>query len=238
MTAALAGVGSLTVIRDLVGEVPSGAPEGGPQMTLLTESGSVALAVDVAPRDIEYGGMNHNWAEAERSGTVPLLLHESIPLLTMSFSFMMTSKTDLHEPITARVDRLRELARHHERVLCRYGPSEQGVWRITACSMSSELRAPGTNAITRATVSITLTQASDAAPAIGPVLRPPPPPPPPPKPPPPRTHTVRKGDTLWDIARRYYGPNAGPSWPRIFDANRSKIKDPHWIYPGQNFVIP
>lgn len=51
-----------------------------------------------------------------------------------------------------------------------------------------------------------------------------------------RTYTVKKGDTLWAIAKRFYGK--GSDYPKIFNANRDKIKDPHWIYPGQVFVIP
>jgi nucleoid-associated protein YgaU len=51
-------------------------------------------------------------------------------------------------------------------------------------------------------------------------------------------HTVVKGDCLWCIARenRYYGN--GFAWPKIYDANRDKIKDPDLIYPGQEFKIP
>lgn len=51
-----------------------------------------------------------------------------------------------------------------------------------------------------------------------------------------RTHTVVRGDTLWGIAQRYYG--AGSKYTVIYNANRDKIKDPHWIYPGQVFTIP
>jgi hypothetical protein len=52
----------------------------------------------------------------------------------------------------------------------------------------------------------------------------------------PREHVVRRGDTLWDLARSYF---QNPFlWPRIFDANRQVIRDPHWIYPDQRFVIP
>jgi len=51
-----------------------------------------------------------------------------------------------------------------------------------------------------------------------------------------RTHVVRRGDTLWDLARLYL--NNPFQWPRIYEANRSQIRDPHWIYPNQRFVIP
>lgn len=48
-------------------------------------------------------------------------------------------------------------------------------------------------------------------------------------------HTVVKGDTLWDISAKYLG--SPTKWPNIYKDNKSKIKDPHWIYPGQKFLI-
>ena len=51
-----------------------------------------------------------------------------------------------------------------------------------------------------------------------------------------RVHVVRKGDTLWDLSAFYL---SNPFlWPSIWQANKTYIKDPHWIYPGQNFLIP
>ncbi|MEA3246210.1 MAG: LysM peptidoglycan-binding domain-containing protein [Gemmatimonadota bacterium] len=52
----------------------------------------------------------------------------------------------------------------------------------------------------------------------------------------PATHTVKKGDTLWDLAREYLGDPF--QWPQIYRLNGELIKDPHWIYPGQVFKLP
>ena len=51
-----------------------------------------------------------------------------------------------------------------------------------------------------------------------------------------KIHVVKKGDTLWDLSGYYYD---NPFiWRNIYNANLDKIDDPHWIYPGQEFIIP
>ncbi|MBS2030575.1 MAG: LysM peptidoglycan-binding domain-containing protein [Deltaproteobacteria bacterium] len=43
------------------------------------------------------------------------------------------------------------------------------------------------------------------------------------------THTVIKGDTLWDLSQHYLG---NPwYWPKVWSYN-PQIANPHWIYPG------
>jgi len=49
-------------------------------------------------------------------------------------------------------------------------------------------------------------------------------------------YEVEKGDSLWNIAERFY--STGEKWIRIFEANRDIIKNPSMIYPYQRFTIP
>ncbi len=44
----------------------------------------------------------------------------------------------------------------------------------------------------------------------------------------PTFHTVKKGDTLWDITDKYYGDPW--KWPQVWSYN-PEITNPHWIYP-------
>lgn len=47
--------------------------------------------------------------------------------------------------------------------------------------------------------------------------------------------TVKKGDSLWRIARRTSG--RGMAYLVIYQANRDQIRDPNLIYPGQVFHV-
>jgi nucleoid-associated protein YgaU len=47
---------------------------------------------------------------------------------------------------------------------------------------------------------------------------------------------IRKGDTLWQIARKVYG--RGVTFSTIYNANTGQITDPNLIFPGQVFALP
>ncbi len=63
-----------------------------------------------------------------------------------------------------------------------------------------------------------------------------------------RNYIVKRGDTLWDLAKTYYG--SGTKYTVIYDANRDNIEAEakrrgkqssnggYWIYPGTELTIP
>jgi nucleoid-associated protein YgaU len=83
------------------------------------------------------------------------------------------------------------------------------------------------------------------SPTPPPKMTPPPPPSKKPPTPPPvvhppvnqQTYTVVKGDTLFGIAKKFYGD--GNLWHLIYNANKAKIgANPNLIKPGQILIIP
>jgi nucleoid-associated protein YgaU len=49
-------------------------------------------------------------------------------------------------------------------------------------------------------------------------------------------YTIRRGDTLWAIAKRYLG--SGLRYPTIFQRNRETINNPNLIHPEQQVKVP
>src|SRR5262245_32943232 len=49
-----------------------------------------------------------------------------------------------------------------------------------------------------------------------------------------QVHVVVRGDTLWDLARQFYGDPY--LWPQLWERNKY-VLDAHWIYPGDPLVL-
>jgi LysM repeat protein len=47
-------------------------------------------------------------------------------------------------------------------------------------------------------------------------------------------HTVKQGDTLWEVSKQYLKDPF--LWPQIWEIN-SQVRNPHWIYPGDQILI-
>ena len=52
----------------------------------------------------------------------------------------------------------------------------------------------------------------------------------------PQTHTIQRGENLWNLAQRFYGDAL--LWPHIYRANRRTVADPDHIVIGKKLVIP
>ncbi|MCK7513647.1 MAG: LysM peptidoglycan-binding domain-containing protein [Desulfobacterales bacterium] len=48
-------------------------------------------------------------------------------------------------------------------------------------------------------------------------------------------YTVQKGDTLWDLSRRF--SDTPWVWPELWEENSETIANPHLIYPGQKIRL-
>ena len=52
-----------------------------------------------------------------------------------------------------------------------------------------------------------------------------------------KTYTVKKGDCLWNITKKYTGKGSG--WKELYKLNKKVIgSNPNLIYPGQKLTLP
>lgn len=224
------------------------ARKGRKKMVIRAETGKALFTVPYAPLSVTHDSLAPTYATSERPGRVPLLERSGEPLPTMSFTLFLGSK-NLQQDIDAQLKFFENMSKYQNRLgITGYGTMEAGLWRITSLSISV-LQRTVSNHVSRANVDVTFTRASDAAVRVGPVSGGVKPPksnqdskngsggvkkPIKPAPSKPRYYVVKKGDTLWELAVRYY--KDGSKWRKIADANG--IRDARTIPVGKKLRIP
>lgn len=207
-----------------------------PKLTLALESGR-RLDLHYAPQTIELGGWSPSFVDADRPGRQALTLRSGEPKPTMSFDALLAYPNP-QQTVEHTLKALREMAASRERMSVIFGPSAAGLWRLVGASVSSEELQEGTNAITRAVVSLSFTRAVDLTVKVGPMsggVKPPTGRTGAPRPATaPRTYTVKAGDTLTGIAVRIYRSES--RWRDIAKANG--ITDPRKLRVGQVLKLP
>ena len=229
---------ALTIRRPRAATV---APRRHPKATISSEDGT-RLVLPFAPNDVDHGGLADTYETQERPGRKPLVTYTADGLRTFATTVLLAHR-DHHQPVEGLIATLRELAEDGARLAVSLSALERGVWTLTDASIRTELRAPGTNAVTRATASLTFTEAVDAVVNVGPLsggkkkkkgkgkagkagagkgkrnVR---------------RYTVKAGDTLARIALKFYDDPG--EWRRI--ARASDLRDPRKLRPGMVLTIP
>lgn len=228
----MAGVVKTTIVA---------APNQHGHKRAIVKSGSRRIILRCTSPKVDHSGLAGAWKQVPRSGDRPLLGMDGRQLHVAKVQARVARDdgSAVEDILVALINISRD--GQNTVTLANYGYLEAGPWRLSDIAIVSEMRKFGTNQVTRADVTLTLTEA---------VAEPGPKAPKKPKKPAagggsksggsgkgtPRTrvYTVVRGDTLSRIAVKFYGD--ANQWHRIAKANN--IRDPNRIYPGQRLKIP
>lgn len=215
------------------------------KMTIKTANGVEAFTTSYPPLEVTYGGFEGQFEEIARPGRKPLLRKSGQALRTISMTLLVFGGRLESKSADDQLLKLQRLANARLPVVIEYEPRTDGNWMITSLSYDSQMRELGTSHVARAEVQIEFTEYIDKLmvqkePGKGgggggnggggggnggggggsgnkKV-----------------TYTVRKGDTLYSIAKKFYGD--ADRWKVIAKAN--DIKDPRKLKVGKVIKIP
>lgn len=221
-------------------------------MTFTAESGGASLNIPYAPQEVSHTSVINDWVSIPRPGLMENVVYGGPMRPKMSFDLVIHDKrvlatsgaTTLVRAITV-VQTLISMAKKG-RVRISYGAMESGLWWISDLQVKTTKRDPLTDEMIGATVSMSLIRndsgsttshtgpttggwktASSAASTVAKTVSKS-------TTPATRTYTVKRGDTLWKIAAKFYGD--GSKWGKIATAN--KITDPRKLPTGKVLRIP
>lgn len=204
------------------------------------------LALPRAPRVTEFSSIGQEWSESARAGRESVMRRTGKKTKEFSISIEL-GVTDRTKTVKYQLKNLEDWANTVKPVRIIFTSNETGYYHITDFSYTVNERRESDNEPSRASVTLSFRRAVTESIKIGAIKRPVKKKPTPKKKYKPkakpkpkakkkkvRTHKMRKGDTLWDLARKYYGNSN--KWKKLADAN--KIKNVRKIPIGKVIKIP
>jgi nucleoid-associated protein YgaU len=228
------------------------------ELTLVNTSGgkSTVVVLPITDPAASFKGLEADWEQVTRPGRKPILARVGEKLTTLDLKVTVAApdggRLDPGGTVEATLTKLVSMAGNDTAampVALTWGAfdtsanvTQTGRWHFQSFEIDSETRQPGTNNISRADLTITLVEASDAPTASSSAL------PAWTKPPAApagistarpagsiTVWTVSQGDTVYKIAAAVYG-NPEPGWRTILDANN--ITNTGQLTPGLILTIP
>lgn len=128
----------------------------------------LVVVLPVWPDGIEFTGAADSWEQQGRPGRMPLLRRTGLALPTVRVDDLPVGVGPLTRSCLPTISALRRLARMRTPARLWTAGADRGRWRVTELGWTETDWAPSGQP-SRATVSMTLTAASDPAVPVGPV---------------------------------------------------------------------
>lgn len=223
------------------------------QLTLLN-GGGVVIQLPITDPSAVYDNLAANWVQVTRPGRAPILVNAGGQLSTLQLNVTIAAPdggprddSNTVQGIIEQLMTMTTIDNIAQPVALTWGGIDSssvltstGHWHLTDVQLTSTLRQPTTNNISRATATITLTEASDP-PTSGNVTGWTAPP----APPKPvvsggitgklTTITVQPGQTIYTVAAKVYG-SPEPGWRTLLNFNG--ITNPALVVPGLVLAVP
>ena len=199
-----------------------------PNMIIYTKGKDNDLDIKIdkrAPKEVEYTGTTGTYNEGERPDRQPLLRRKGKSLRKMSMTIFFWH-FDIEEPVDGRIQQLEKLAETDIPLLVEYDPTTVGEWRITSLTYKSVERNQYTNQITRAEVSLELTEDPEPTKvSLNQAVKKRP-----------KTYKAKKGENLFDIVLKFYQTDSTKIVNAVAKVN--DIKHPRRIQAGKKIKLP
>lgn len=191
----------------------------------------IIFAAPFAPREVTYSGYENTYEEIARPDRKPIVRRSGEGLRRMSMELFVGSE-DRQESHDEELSILESLAASRLALIVEYDPRTYGHWHITSLSYDSVERNSENDSITRAMVSIEFTEVPDPTEFTLNIItktqikytdRP-------------KSYSAKKGESLRDIVKKFYGTANNKIIKAVAKANG--IKNAKHIKPGQKIKLP